>query len=97
MYVLLKEEVWWVQHLKGMRSLFAAASQNLKPVWFLLKSKSTYRFFKNGYIIKCVIEIKQGVWCAQSPESMSGYTLQSTNDMHPPVRITSETIGCLVY
>ena len=25
------------------------------------------------------------------------YTLQSTNGMHPPVRITSETIGRLVY
>ena len=25
------------------------------------------------------------------------YTLQSTNDMHPPVRITSEAIGRLVY
>ena len=35
MYVLLKEEVWWVQHLKDISSLFAAASQNLKPVWFL--------------------------------------------------------------
>ena len=26
MYVLLKEEVWRVQHLKGISSLFAAAS-----------------------------------------------------------------------
>ena len=47
-----------MQHLKGISSLFAAASQNLKPVWFLPKSKSTCRFLKNGYIIKCVIEIK---------------------------------------
>ena len=70
-----------MQHLKGISSLFAAASQNLKPVWFLPKSKSTCRFLKNGYIIKCVIEIKQGVWWAQSPESMGGYTLQSTNDI----------------
>ena len=35
-----------MQHLKGISSLFAAASQNLKPVWFLPKSKSTYRFLK---------------------------------------------------
>ena len=28
--------------------------------------------FKNGYIIKCIIEIKQGVWWAQSPENMGG-------------------------
>ena len=34
-YVLLKQEVWWVQYLKGISYLFAAASQNLKPVWFL--------------------------------------------------------------
>ena len=39
----------------------------------------------------------KGVWWAQSPESMGGYTLQSTIDMHPPVRITSEAIGRLVY
>ena len=32
MYVLLKQEVWWVQNLKGISYLFAAASQNLKPV-----------------------------------------------------------------
>ena len=31
------------------------------------------------------------------PRSMGGYTLQNTNGMHPPVRITSETIGRLVY
>ena len=37
------------------------------------------------------------MWWAQSPESMGGYTLQSTNDMHPPVHITAEAIGCLVY
>ena len=29
MYVLLKQEVWWVQHLKGISCLFASASQNL--------------------------------------------------------------------
>ena len=46
MHVLLNEEVWWVQHLKGISRLFAAASQNLKPVWFLPKSKSTCRFLK---------------------------------------------------
>ena len=40
---------------------------------------------------------KAGVWWAQSPESMGGYTLQSTNGMHPPARITSEAIGRLVY
>ena len=29
MYVLLKQEVWWVQHLKSISYLFASASQNL--------------------------------------------------------------------
>ena len=66
-------------------------------IFKLSKSKSTCRFLKNGYIIKCVIEIKQGMWWAQSPESMGGFTLQSTNDMHPPVHITAEAIGRLVY
>ena len=37
MYVLLKQEVWRVQYLKGINCSFAAASQNLiiKPVRFL--------------------------------------------------------------
>ena len=26
---------------------------------------------------------KAGVWWAQSPKSMGGYTLQSTNSIHP--------------
>ena len=43
------------------------------------------------YIIKCIIKIKQWVWWAQSPESMGGYTLLSTNDMNAsPVATTSE-------
>ena len=56
MYVLLKQEVGWVQHLKGRSCLFAAASQNLKPVWFLnyqnvRVAKCTFKIFKNGYNI----------------------------------------------
>ena len=47
-------------------------------IFELSKSKSTCtfnRFFKNGYIIKCVIEIKQWMWWVQSLESIGGYTL----------------------
>ena len=52
---------------------------------------------KNGYIIKCIIEIKQWVWWAKSPESMGGYSyvIKHKNVMHPPVPL--EAIGHLVY
>ena len=49
MYVLLKQEVWLVQHVS---CLFAAASQNLKPVSFfelsISKIDSTFTF--NGFL-----------------------------------------------
>ena len=83
-----------MQHLKDISSLIAAASQNLKPVRFLNYQylRTHVDFFKNGYIIKCIIEIKQWVWWAQSTESTSGHTLQSTNGMHPPVYISLQKL-----
>ena len=47
-------------------------------------------------IIKCIIEIKQGVWWVQSPESMGGYNLYSTKGLASTCT-TSEAIGRLVY
>ena len=42
-------------------------------------------------IIKCIMEIKQGVWWAQSPESMDPVAIlhkaQKSPDMHLPVQL----------
>ena len=52
MYVLLKQEVWWVQYLKGINCLFAAASQNLiiKPVWLLNYQNLRFKAHHDMYI-----------------------------------------------
>ena len=41
MYVLLKQEVWWLQNLKGISCLFAVASQDLTKACLIFElSKS---------------------------------------------------------
>ena len=48
-------------------------------------------------IIKCVMEIKQGVWWAQSPESMDAVAiLHKAQKRHASTCTTLEAIGHLV-
>ena len=61
-----------MQHLKGIRKLFICCSIP-EPKASLIFELSNLRFrahvhlmdFKNGYIIKCVIELKQWVQWVQ--------------------------------
>ena len=64
-----------MQYLKGIRKLFICCSIPEPKASLIFELSNLRWIFKNGYIIKCVIKIKQWVQWVQSPDNMGGYTL----------------------